>query len=483
MKKMLMCFFASASSLFFFGIPAGAAQIATASAPHPVMTVAGEQVPAFDPDNPPDRLRVLVALGPSTYFLKDGAPHGLELAMLSAYERFLNTGRKKGQPPIRLQFIPVDASELLPALLGGRGELAAGLLPVTTGVTSLVSYSAPYRHDRYCVVGPRNVIASNMAELGERRIAVPSASYQQRWLNEQELAREAEGGSPSQIELLSAGAAVEPLLVGMGQEGAPLTVALQTQLELWSKAAPAAKSLFCGEANVALGWAMAKDNPGLQASVNRFFASQGAGLLTRAIAQTRIYLKPDGKARTATELTSNDKLGLFAPAFQLVAEATNMDWLLLAAIAQKETKLTPYIRTNGGPTGVMQVNPATARAMGVKNPHDNEQNILAAGRYLDYLRKQFRSQGVSEADSLYFMIGAYNAGEGRMQQLRRKASAQGLDPNRWVGHVEKVAQTSVGGRMVDYVASVNRIYLAYKAAEASKARRGASAASAASAEK
>lgn len=440
-------------------------------------------MPAFDPDNPPDRLRVLVALGPSTYFLKDGAPHGLELAMLSAYERFLNTGRKKGQPLIRLQYIPVDASELLPALMAGRGELAAGLLPVSSGMTSLVQYSMPYRYDRYCVVGPRSVSAATFAELGERRISVPSASYQQRWLNEQGQIREAEGQPPLQIEALPAGAAIEPLLVGMGQEEAPLTVALQTQLELWSKAAPAAKSLFCGEANVALGWAIAKDNSGLKESVNRFLAAQGTGLLARAITQTRVYLKPDGRARTATELTSSDKLGLFAPAFQLVAEATNMDWLLLAAIAQKESKFTPYIRTNGGPTGLMQVNPATARAMGIKDPHDNEQNIMAAGRYLAYLRKQLRSQGVSEADSLYFMIGAYNAGEGRMQQLRRQAAAQGLDPNRWVGHVEKVAQNSVGGRMVDYVASVNRIYLAYKAAEASKARRGASAASAASAEK
>ncbi|MBE9609296.1 transglycosylase SLT domain-containing protein [Chitinilyticum piscinae] len=480
MSRKILSLLLCATALISFSNPAFSAEVGSASAPHPALLREPSELADFDPDNPPERIRVLVALGPSTYFLKDGAPHGVELAMLTGYERYLNQGRKKNRAPVQLQFIPVDATELLPALLAGRGEVAAGFLPASEGTGRVVDFTIPYRNDRYCVAGPRSMNAASFDELGEQKLQIPSASYQARWLQGLNEARQLEGKSTVSSELLSAGSAIEPLLAGMQADSAP-TVALQLQLELWAKAAPGAKRLFCSGDPLPLAWAVRKGNEGLRDSLNRYLSTQGSALVGRAISQTQLYLRPDGKARTATEFSASDKLGLFAPAFQMVAEATDMDWLLLAAIAQKESKFTNYIRRNGGPTGIMQVNPATARAMGVKDPHDAEQNIMAAGRYLDYLRDQYKKQGVSDTDALYFMIGAYNAGEGRLQQLRRQAAAQGLDPNRWVGHVETVANNSVGRRMVDYVASVNKIYLAYKAAENSRVTRKGKMAPAASA--
>ncbi|MBY0445690.1 MAG: hypothetical protein K2Q15_10830 [Burkholderiales bacterium] len=75
------------------------------------------------------------------------------------------------------------------------------------------------------------------------------------------------------------------------------------------------------------------------------------------------------------------------------------------------------------------------------------------------------------------MIAAENAGEGRVQLLRHQAAAQGLDRNRWLGNVEKVALKSVSKGMVDYVSTVSRYYIAYQAAEkARKKHDGASAA-------
>ncbi|WP_028456422.1 transglycosylase SLT domain-containing protein [Chitinilyticum litopenaei] len=470
------------SALILQSFPVQAAKVAGQETVHPALKSEAASQPAFADNTLPARLRVLVALGPSTYFLKDGAPHGIEHAMLSGFERQLNLRVPKGQPPVRLQLIPVEAGELIPALLAGRGDVAAGLLPVLPGAASLVDFTRPYRQDRFCVAGPAGVAVRSLDEVGERTLAVPAASFQLRWLQERQAEREQEGKAALQIDARPASSSIESLLVGMGEAGAPLTVALQSQLELWNKAAPQARTLFCGPESVPLAWAVRKDHPELLAELDRFLAAEGSKLIGRAIAQTRPYLEGSGKAARSAPLTGNDKLGLFAPAFKLAADATNMDWLLLAAIAQKETKFTHVVRTRGGPTGVMQVNPATARAMGVKDPHDTEQNVLAAGRYLDYLRKRFQRQGVSEADTLYFMIGAYNAGEGRLDQLRRQAKAQGLDPNRWVGHVEKVAHGSVGQRMVDYVSSVNRIYLAYQAADASRLRKDKRQASAAGSE-
>jgi len=138
--------------------------------------------------------------------------------------------------------------------------------------------------------------------------------------------------------------------------------------------------------------------------------------------------------------------------------------LLLAAIGQQETTLR-HVVSKDGPTGVMQVNPATARWMGVDDPHDTEQNIIAAARYLRYLRERYRHPTIAAEDQFAFMLAAYNAGEGRLQQIRRQAAEEGLDPNRWAGQVERVARRMVSSRLTYYVSAVGRYYRDFRKAD------------------
>jgi membrane-bound lytic murein transglycosylase MltF len=46
--------------------------------------------------------------------------------------------------------------------------------------------------------------------------------------------------------------------------------------------------------------------------------------------------------------------------------------------------------------------------------------------------------------------------------LRQKAADQGFDANRWFNNVEKIAAEEIGRETVDYVANINKYYLAYK---------------------
>ena len=46
--------------------------------------------------------------------------------------------------------------------------------------------------------------------------------------------------------------------------------------------------------------------------------------------------------------------------------------------------------------------------------------------------------------------------------MRTKAEDRGLDPNRWFGHVEHVAAEVIGRETVEYVANINKYYVAYK---------------------
>ena len=61
-----------------------------------------------------------------------------------------------------------------------------------------------------------------------------------------------------------------------------------------------------------------------------------------------------------------------------------------------------------------------------------------------------------------FTFASYNAGPGKISQLRKAAAKRGLDPNRWFNNVEVVAAEKVGRETVQYVSNIYKYYLAYK---------------------
>jgi membrane-bound lytic murein transglycosylase MltF len=64
-----------------------------------------------------------------------------------------------------------------------------------------------------------------------------------------------------------------------------------------------------------------------------------------------------------------------------------------------------------------------------------------------------------------FTFASYNAGPGRISQLRKQAAKRGLDPNKWFNNVEVLAAEKIGRETVQYVSNIYKYYLAYKMVE------------------
>ncbi|SFN77858.1 Membrane-bound lytic murein transglycosylase MltF [Formivibrio citricus] len=410
----------------------------------------------------PAQIRVLVAMGPSSYFFRDGRVHGVEYAWLLEFEKFVNQGRGKSRTS--LQFIPLEPTELIPALFDGKGDMAAGLLPVSEGARHLVAFTEPFIQDRWCVMRNRSGKAlPDMDQLAEAGVKLTTAGYARRLLLDLNEARRREGKAEVAHDSPGGGVTQEKLLADANKDPSRYLLSSQFLGALWGGVFSKTTTDFCLEKPVPVAWAVHKEKTAVLAALNRFIAAKKNSFVRQGVDLTRRYLHPDGVGKASRVLDPLDKLAFFAPVMQFAAKANGLDWLLLAAIGQRESGLTEVVRKRG-PTGVMQVDPVTARSMGVKNPHDTTQNVTAAARYLSYLREQFASPEITAEDQLYFMLAAYNAGEGRLKSLRAKAAAQGLDPNRWTGNVEKVARETAGKRMVDYVLAVSRYYHAYQSA-------------------
>ena len=122
-------------------------------------------------------------------------------------------------------------------------------------------------------------------------------------------------------------------------------------------------------------------------------------------------------------------------------------------------------RETGGAVGIMQVKPATAAAAPINIPDvmTAENNIHAGIKVLrDIADKYFSDPKIDAENRLLLTFASYNAGPNRIAELRRKAAAQGLDPNQWFGNVELLVSQSVGPVTVQYVSNIYKYYVAYK---------------------
>ena len=151
--------------------------------------------------------------------------------------------------------------------------------------------------------------------------------------------------------------------------------------------------------------------------------------------------------------------------FKHYADQYGFDWLAIAAVAYQESRLDHTLQSAAGAVGLMQVMPETAEAppIEIQDVQKLEGNIHAGVKYMAFLRDNyFNDPGVSTSAKVDFSLAAYNAGPNRINRLRTAARRAGLNPNIWFGHVEQIARRSIGRETVNYVANVNKYYIAYK---------------------
>lgn len=122
--------------------------------------------------------------------------------------------------------------------------------------------------------------------------------------------------------------------------------------------------------------------------------------------------------------------GSFRQALTDASRASGISPALLERVVAAESGGDPTAVSPKGAMGLMQLMPATARAMGVVNPFDPVQNLVGGALYL---RQQYDRFG-----SWPLALAAYNAGPGAVE------AAGGIPPYRETrAYVQTVLGTSL----------------------------------------
>lgn len=128
-----------------------------------------------------------------------------------------------------------------------------------------------------------------------------------------------------------------------------------------------------------------------------------------ALLMTTLILTGAGWEASAGPGGQADPFRGYLGVIKQAASQYNVDPSLIAAIIQQSSAFDPKARDAAGGQGLMLLMPETARALGVANPYDPEQNVTAGAQYLASLLKRYDGD-VSKA------VAAYNAGPGAVDQ-------------------------------------------------------------------
>jgi len=411
-------------------------------------------------------IRVGVTFNRTHYFIDKGQERGVTYESLKLFEKELNAEQKTGNLKINVVIVPMTRDQLYPALAGGKVDLVAAMVTVTPEREKFVAFSNPTRTNvnEVVVTGPGAPPIASVDDLAGQEVFVrKTSSYNASLiaLNAQLKARgKAEVIITPLPEVLEDDDVLEMVNAGL----VPITVADDFLADFW-------RQVFTNitvhdgvpvRTGGRLAVAFRKENPKVREAFNAWLKRHGEGDAFRNVIDRR-YLQNIKYAKNAKADAERKKLMTMVELFKKYGEQYNLDYLLMAAQGYQESTLDQGVKSPVGAIGVMQIMPATGKDLKVGDIGQLEPNIHGGVKYMRFMIDEyFKDEPMDDLNKGLMAFAAYNAGPGRLRQLRREAEKRGLNPNVWFGNVERIASERIGRETVTYVSNIYKYYIAYR---------------------
>jgi membrane-bound lytic murein transglycosylase MltF len=351
-------------------------------------------------------------------------------------------------------------------LVDGKGDVAAGNLTITPDRQKLVDFSAAGMSSvsEVAVTGPSSPRIATLDDLAGKEIFVrKSSSYHESLVAlNKKLADEKKAAvilkeAPETLE-------DEDLLEMLNAGLVAIVIVDKHKADFWKQVFP--KVTVHDQIAVRTGgevaWAFRRGSPQLKASLDDFVAKHKVGTSTGNQVLVK-YLKNAKYVKNAASEAERKKFMALVQYFQKYGTKYDVDWVLMGAQGYQESQLNQQAKSPVGAIGVMQIMPATGKDLNVGDIAEIEANIHAGIKYMRWMiDNYYGKEPMTDLDKALFAFASYNAGAGKISQLRKEAAKRGLDPNVWFHNVEYVVAEKIGQETVTYVSNIYKYYIAYR---------------------
>jgi membrane-bound lytic murein transglycosylase MltF len=419
-------------------------------------------------------IRVLVVPSKTQFFNDKGTQRGATYDGFRILEGELNKKlEKEGKLvqknlKVRFVFVPVGRDTLLQDLAAGKGDIAAANLTITPERQKLVDFTRPILSNASEVVltGPASPALATLDDLAGKDVFVrKSSSYYESLLAlNRRLAAERKPAvilktAPEELE-------DEDLIEMLNAGLISCIVVDKHKADFWKRVFPKimVRSDMVVRSGGEIAWAVRKGSPQLKATLDEFATAATTGRLVKEREQIfASYLKSTRFVKNAASEKERKKFLALIDQFRKYGDQYDVDWLLMAAQGYQESALNQNARSAVGAIGVMQIMPATGRDLKVGDIRKVEPNVHGGIKYMRWMiDNYYGDEPMTQLDKALFSFASYNAGPGRVKQLRQEAARRGLNPNVWFHNVEYIAAEKIGHETVTYVSNIYKYYIAYK---------------------
>lgn len=380
-----------------------------------------------------DTLKVVTLFGPTSYFIYRGEEWGLD------YE---NVRRFAEQENLELSIsVASNMAELIETLKSGNAHLAAYPVPKIKEYSDEILFCGPEKVSWQVLAQKKgDDKITDVTQLIGKEIYVEKDSrydFRLRNLNE-EL-----GGGINIISVDNDTIDSEDLMQWV-EEGKISYTIIDSETALLNRSDyPDIDTSLRLSLEQRASWAVALGADSLAVKINRWENSY-----QHTDAVNEIYKKyydrvkqekPDADLENfiASNYTNGKLQVPYVEIFKKYASTSGFDWELLAAIAFCESRFKNNLVSRFGASGIMQVMPSSARAVGVNDDalQDPDTNVKAAVKIMLSMWKALENKIADPEERLKFMIASYNSGLGHIYDSMNIASNTGLDPEKWNGNV------------------------------------------------
>lgn len=418
-------------------------------------------------------LRALTLSSPASYFIYRDREMGYEYELCSMLASDLGMHLK--------MIVAPNAATMLKMLERGEGDMIAYNMPITVENKRKFMYCGREFLTHQVLVQQKKQavdMVRSVTGLIDKTVVVHQGS---RYLSRLESLNEELGGG-IKIRAIPHDSLTEEDLIGLVAAGKiDYTVANNNVAQF--------NSTFYGNLNTSLSvsfsqrssWMVRKSAPKLGEAINRWFKENRFSDKYQEVTE-RYFSSGKSSMNQVTSvafLGKNGRLSAFDPLFKKYAAEIGWDWRLLASIAYQESNFNASAVNWTGASGLMQIMPKTARAVGISRDSlfVPEQNVLAAVRLLSIYEDNFNVISNDE-QRIKMTLAAYNCGLGHVTDARALTRKHGRNPFKWEDNVrtfillksqpkyyeDRVCKSGYlrGTETVSFVSEVWKRYVRYK---------------------